>query len=107
MASKYDGSRPAICRTGGSVAVAIAATVGRGNAGVALPCKGCLVMARTGNGARIRMNIGAAATGDLGIELPESTGSGSPFWVPISDVSQLYFYGTNNGDDVDITYFVG
>lgn len=106
MASKYDGLRPKICPTGGSVAVAIALTVGRGNAGVALPCKGCLVMARYGNAARIHMNIGAPATADLGIELPESAGSGSPFWVPISDVSQLYFYGSN-GDDVDITYFVG
>ena len=104
MSSKYDGSRPAICRTGGSYAVTIALTVGRGNAGVALPCKGCLVMARTGNAGRIRMNIGAAAGGvaDLGLELPESAGAGSPFWVPISDVSQLYFSGTND-DVVDIT----
>ena len=104
--SKYAGSRLAIYRTGGSVTVAIALTIGRGNAGEALPCKGCLVMARTGNANPIHMNIGAAAAADLGIELPESVGSGSPLWVPISDVSQLYFYGTN-GDDVDITYFVG
>ena len=69
--SKYAGSRLAICRTGGSVTVAIALTTGQGNGGVSLPCKGCLVMARAGNGARIRMNIGAAATGDLGIELPK------------------------------------
>ena len=106
MATKYDGVRPAICRTGGSVVVTIVLTVGQGNAGETLPCKGCLVMSRTANADPVRMNIGVAASADLGLELPESVGSGSPFWVPISDVSQLYFYGTND-DIVDITYFVG
>lgn len=106
MASKYDGSRLAIYRTGGSVEVVIEATEGQGNAGGALPCKGCFVMARTGNAFPIHMNIGADASGILGIELPESVGAGSPVWVPVSDVSQLYFYGTTD-DVVDITYFVG
>lgn len=107
MASKYDGSRMVICPTGGSVTVEIDDTVGQGNAGEALPCKGCFVMARTGNTGPVQMNIGAAASADLGIEIPESIGSGSPFFVPISDVSQLYFYSATDGDDIDITYFVG
>ena len=105
--SKYAGARLAICRTGGSVTVAIADNVGQGNAGEALPCKGCFVMARTGNTGPVHMNIGAAASLTLGIEIPESVGAGSPFFVPISDVSQLYFYSATNGDDIDITYFVG
>ena len=105
--SKYSGARLAICPTGGSVTVAIAGNVGQGNDGVSLPCKGCLVIAREVNTGPVHMNIGAPASNVLGIQIPESVGSGSPFFVPISDVAQLYFYSGTDGDDVDITYFVG
>ena len=105
--SKYNGARLAICPTGGSVTVEIADGVGQGNAGVSLPCKGCLVIAREANTGPVHMNIGAAASDVLGIQIPESVGSGSPFFVPISDVSQLHFYSGTDGDDIDITYFVG
>ena len=105
--SKYSGARLAICPTGGCVTVAIAGNVGQGNAGESLPCKGCLVIARTGNTGPVHMNISAAASAILGIEIPESAGSGSPFFVPIDDVAKLYFYSATNGDDIDIMYFVG
>ena len=107
MASKYDGCAEKICPTGGSVTVPIALTVGQGNAGVALPCKGCWVVVRSAATGPVHMNIGAAASATLGIELSEGQGSGGPLWIPISDVSQLYFYSGTPGDDIDITYLVG
>ena len=105
--SKYNGARLVICPTGGCVTVEIAGNVGQGNAGVSLPCKGCLVIARVANTGPVHMNVGAPASNILGIQIPESAGAGSPFFVPISDVAQLYFYSGNNGDDIDIMYFVG
>lgn len=105
--SKYSGARLAICPTGGSVTVVIADGVGQGSAGVSLPCKGCLVMVRETSTGPVHMNIGAPASDVLGIQIPKSTGSGSAFFVPISDVAQLYFYSGTDGDDIDITYFVG
>ena len=107
MASKYDGTRQVICPTGGSITVEIDDSVGRGNAGEALPCKGCWVVVRSVATGPVHMNIGAAASATLGIELSEGQGSGGPLWVPISDVSQLYFYSGTDGDDIDITYLVG
>jgi len=108
MASKYDGCAQKICPTGGSVTVNIAATFdGQGNGGTALPCKGCWVVVRSASTGPVHMNIGAVASATLGIELSEGQGSGGPLWVPISDVSQLYFYSGTPGDDIDITYLVG
>lgn len=106
--SKYDGRMTAysrLVRTGGSVAVTIASNVGQGNGGTSLACRGCWVVPRQGNTGLVKMNIGAAASASLGIELPEVT-SGSPFYVPISDVAELYFYAGNNDDVVDITYLL-
>jgi hypothetical protein len=53
------------------------------------------------------MNVGAAASATLGIELADADTGGGPLWVPIDDVALLYFYGATDGDDVDITYFRG
>jgi len=105
--SKYSGSRLAICPTGGSVAVVLTGNYAQGNGGNTLPCKGCLIIGRTTNTGPVHMNIGAAASNILGIQVPESAGSGSPFFVPISDVSQLYFYSGTDTDVIDIMYFVG
>lgn len=105
--SDYAGSLYRIRGTGGSVTVAIASNVGRGNGGTSLPCAGCYVSPRSGNTGVIKMNIDAAASATLGIELGDAdTGSG-PLWVPIDDVASLYFYGATDGDDVDITYLKG
>ena len=105
--SKYSGARLAICPTGGSVAVVLTGNNVQANDGDALPCKGCLVIGRTTNTGPVHMNVGAAASNILGIQVPESAGSGSPFFVPISDVSQLYFYSGTDTDVIDIMYFVG
>jgi hypothetical protein len=101
----YAGSPQRICGGGGSVTVAISVSnVGQGNAGVSLPCAGCWVSPRSTNTGVIKMNIEAAASATLGIELGDAdTGSG-PLWVPIDDVSKIYLYGATAGDDIDITY---
>lgn len=115
MATKYDGTRQTICPTGGAVRVTLSSNDGQGNDGTSLPCKGCWVQAADSNTDVVRMNIGADATDALGVDLGRpyvsgTTASGScqPMWVPVSDVSQLYFHSA--GDDnaiVDILYLVG
>jgi len=106
MATKYDGTQLRICPTGGSVRVTIASNVGQGNGGTSLPCKGCWVSPASANTGTTKMNIGAAASASLGIQLSDSDNGSGPLFVPISDVAQLYFYGTNS-DVVDITYLKG
>lgn len=100
-----DGSL--IRRTGGSVRVTIASNVGQGNGGTSLPCIGCWVSPASANTGVIKMNIGVAASATLGIELGDADTGGGPMFVPIDDVSSLYFYGGTNGDVVDITYLKG
>jgi len=95
-----------ISSRGGSVRVTISSNVGQGNGGTSLPCKGCFVSPASGNTGVIRMNIGAAASATVGIELADAD-TGGPLYIPIDDVSKLYFYGATNGDDVDILYFNG
>ncbi len=108
MASKYDGVQgDRICPTGGSVTVEISSNIGQGNGGTALACKGCWVSPRSNNSGICKMNIGSAASAILGIELSDADTGGGPLWVPISDVSQLYFYGASDNDDIDITYLLG
>lgn len=88
---------------GGSVRVTMASNVGQGNGGTSLPCAGCWISCPSGNTAPTKFNIGAAASATLGVEIPEQT----PVWVPIDDVSQLYFYTGGASDVVDITYLKG
>ena len=107
MGSKYDNKLwNIIARTGGSVKVTIASNVGQGNGGTSLPCRGCWVCPEAANTGHIHMNICADATANLGIELSDSD-QGGPLWVPISDVSSLYFYGASDNDVVHITYLAG
>lgn len=101
--STYANALHRIRSGGGSVKVTIASNVGQGNAGTELKCAGCYVAAANGNTGHINMNIGAAATDELGIEIPEAE-AGTPLFVSIDDVSKLYFYGATNGDIVHITY---
>ncbi|MCJ7828721.1 MAG: hypothetical protein MUP81_03150 [Dehalococcoidia bacterium] len=85
---------------GGAVRVTIAATVGQGNGGTSQYCRECYVTCPTANTGPVRMNISAAASAVLGIEIPEST----QIQVPIDDISKLYFYSATNGDVVDIMW---
>ena len=103
-----------ICTSGGAVRVTLVSKDGRGNGGTSLPCKGCWVQAADASTDVIRMNIGAAATDSLGIDLGRpyisgTTASGScqPLWVPIDDVAKLYFHCEGDATaDVDILYLL-
>jgi len=105
--NKYANARVGrLAQSGGAVRVTIASSVGQGNGGTSLPCKGCFVSPASANSGVVRMNIGAAASASAGIELSDAdTGSG-PLFVPVDDVSLLYFYGTND-DVIDIVYLKG
>ena len=112
--SKYSGMQAnRIAPSGGAVRVTLVSGEGRGNGGTSLPCKGCWVQAADASTDVVRMNIGAAATDSLGIDLgrPESdannSGSCQPMWVPIDDVAKLYFISGDTTADVDILYLLG
>lgn len=106
-----------ICTAGGAVRVTLTSGTGQGNAGVSLPCKGCWVQAADASTDVVRMNIGAAADDDLGIDIgwPHvndddngyGIGSCQPMWVPIDDVAKLYFFSGDTTADIDILYLLG
>jgi len=107
MATKYyacDFNR--ITDSGGSVRVTIASNVGQGNGGTSLPCKGCFVSPASANSGVIRVNIAAAASATVGIQIPDAD-QGGPVFLPVDDVSLLYFYGGTDGDVVDVLYLLG
>jgi len=107
-ATKYQNARTnVVSDTGGSVRVTISSNVGQGNGGTSLPCRGCWVCPASANTGVIKMNIAAAASASLGIELSDANTGSGPLYIPIDDVSKLYFYGATDGDDIDITYLRG
>ncbi|MHA2063285.1 MAG: hypothetical protein ACXABY_02770 [Candidatus Thorarchaeota archaeon] len=98
-------SRPQRIRSGGgAVRVTITGTVGQGNGGTSLPCAGCYLSCPTANTGPVRMNVGAAASATTGLGIGEADLAGL-VWLPIDDVSKLYFYSATNGDIIDILYF--
>lgn len=105
--SKYDGtSSTHIARSGGAtIALLGASGTGQGNAGTSIACKGCWVQSRAGNNM-VKFSVGTAASVVNGVELLNEEAGGNPLWVPISDVAQLYFYGTT-GNIIDIVYLLG
>lgn len=114
----YQGSQAGIIRSGGgSVKVTLSSGVGQGNDGTSQPCAGCWVQAAATNTAVVKFNLSAAASADLGTELgrphindgTDEYGAGScqPLWMPIDDVSALYFYSSDADAIVDITYLTG
>lgn len=107
MTTKYDNAEWDRCaRTGGvSLAVIGGSGLGQGNAGVELPCRGCWVQTRDVNSA-VKMSIGTPASAVFGVTLAEPQNGAQPMWIPISDVSQLYFYSTYNAT-IDIIYLLG
>lgn len=96
----YHGALYRIRHTGGAVRVTMASNVGQGNGGTSLPCAGCYISAPSENTAPTRWNIGAAASATAGCEISEQTS----VYIPIDDVSQLYFYTGGASDIVDIVY---
>lgn len=105
--SAYHGAIQRIRGSGGSVKVTLSSGLGQGNDGTSQPCAGCFVQAATANTAVVKMNIGAAASANAGVELARTEAAAStaqPLWVPVDDVSLLYFYSSDADGIVDITY---
>ena len=112
--SDYANSTMKIRKGGGSVRVTLATNVGQGNGGTSLPCAGCWVQPVLANTEVVKMNIGAAASATLGVDLQRphindgtdeyGAAAAQPIWVPIDDVSKLYFYSAQADAVVDITY---
>lgn len=102
---------------GGAVRVTLAAGVGQGNGGTSLECAGCWVQADSANTSVVRVNIGSVASANLGVELGRqiyydgtdeaAAGACQPLWIPIDDVSKLYFYSADADAEVQITYLSG
>ena len=85
----------------GHVSVTIASTIGQGNAGTSIPCKEAWIELRSGTGVRVMVGVAASAT--VGLNVPKFGTNHYVLRLPIADVSDLYFSGTN-GDIVDILY---
>lgn len=107
MTTKYDNKIWSRCARTGSVGIVTLDMTGRGqgNDGTTLYCRGCWVQNRYGN-APVKMSIGTAATAVFGVEISNYGVGAQPLWVPVSDVAQLYFYGTR-GNTIDIIYLLG
>ena len=103
--TKYDNAEWDRCaRTGGVLLVICnGAGLGQGNGGVSLPCRGCWVQGRNYG---VKMSIGTPASAVFGVDLSDAASGAQPMWVPISDVSQLYFYGIYNAV-IDVIYLLG
>ena len=115
MTTKYDNANWTKCaRTYGILSCIMgAANTAQGNNGVSLPCRGCWVQRREQTAVTMKVSIGTPASAVFGIELgvPYLVGAPNPegasqLWIPVSDVSQLYFYG-KSGTSVDIMYLLG
>ena len=105
--TKYDNAEWDRCARTGGVTMAICGGDGhgQGNAGVELPCRGCWVQKRNFT-TDVKMSIGTPASAVFGVLLAEPQDGAQPMWVPISDVSQLYFYGLYNVV-IDIIFLLG
>lgn len=101
-----------IASSGGSVKVTLSSGAGQGNGGTSLPCKGCLVQSARANTEVVKVNIGAAASANLGVELGQQgtdsnqQGSCQPLYVPIDNVNKLYFYSADADAIIDILYLL-
>jgi len=89
---------------GGSVRVTIASNAGQGNGGNSLPCKKCWIVGDSANTGTVRVEIGDACGSTEGIPVPEFGTNHFVLDLEIDDVSKLYFYGSVDGDKVDILY---
>ena len=88
------------------VRVTLASGLGQGNGGTSAPSGGCWIQPVTGNTACVRVAVGEAASATVGIDLPfvSATVAEQPFFLPIDDVSKLYFYSSDTDAVVDILY---
>jgi len=114
--TNYSGSVLRIRSYGGSLKVALSSGLSHAdgaNEGTALPCAGCWVQPAIANTEVVKMNIDAAASANLGVELQRqfiatttAFGAAQPLFVPIDDVNKLYFYSSDTDAIVDITFLL-
>jgi hypothetical protein len=112
--NQYSDTTPKIRSHGGHVRVTCASNVGQGNGGTSLKCGGCWLQAAVGNTEVVRWNIDAAASATVGQDLARphinegagefNSSTAQPFFVPIDDVSKLYFYSADADAIIDIIY---
>ena len=115
MGKYYRARTNILSQSGGAVRVTLSSGTGQGNGGTALDCKGCYVSCVTANTEVVKMNIGIAASATVGVDLARnfkddtnnSAGVANPFFVPVDDVSLLYFYSGDADAIVDIMYLRG
>jgi len=101
--NKYSNQQTNRVSTGGGAErLTIASTVAQGSD---LPCRKVYVQATVGNTGLVRMNVGAAASTSLGIQIPEAekANNGGGLMVEVHNVNELYFFGTDD-DTIDIMY---
>jgi hypothetical protein len=72
------------------------------------------VQAAAANTEIVKMNIGVAASANLGVELGRpfisgttAAGACQPMYIPVDDVSNLYFYSADADAVIDILYLKG
>lgn len=99
-----NSSLNAVPMSGGSVRVTLSSGIGRGNAGVSLPCKRCLIVVDATASETVRVNVGSACTATTGIPIPEFGTNQFVFEIPIDDISKLYFYSADADAIIDIMY---
>lgn len=108
--SDYNGASFTKVRNGGGhVRVTLSSNVGQGNGGTSKPCIGCFVQPLAANTALVRVNINSAASATVGIDLPFSAAgvAYAPTFIPVDDVSNLYFYSSQADAVVDILFLRG
>lgn len=104
--SKYDNtSWFRLVKSGGALSVSIGANnYSQANGGTSLPCVGCFIQIRNGTGsAWIDSPSSLLASGP---GLGGAANGFQPMWLPVSDVSTLFFAGTE-GSVIDIVYLTG
>lgn len=90
---------------GGSVRVTIADNVGQGNDGTPLTCKKCWIIGNANNAGDVRLTIGTACTDSTGIPVPEFGTHHFILEIETDDVANLYFYDSDDDDDIiDVLY---
>ena len=94
-----------VARTGGVTQVIVGEDgIGRGNGGVALPCKGCWIQVREGVEAWITTE--RDEDDGVGPFLPMASEGSQPIFLPISDVSKIITTGAP-GVVADVVYLLG
>lgn len=113
-ATKYQNARTdRVSSAGGAVRVTLSSGTGQGNGGTSLPCRGCYVSCEETNSEIVKMNIDTAASATLGVTLAQNvvganaSAIANPLYVPIDDVSKLYFYSADSNAIIDIMYLKG